>query len=67
MNNREVNVQTSVVFKDDWHKLLTSQMHNGQRAAVHVEIDPIDGKMRLTVFTDDGRGNGLPMFEMQLD
>lgn len=37
-----------------------------QAMAFHT-IDPITGKVEITIYSDDGNGNGIPMLTLEVD
>lgn len=69
MSNRNENLQTTVVFADEWLTQFKKDAADckSYNAAIHLERDPITNRASLTVFTDDGRGNGLPFFKIELE
>lgn len=65
MTSRDMNIQTEVTIHDGWFQVLADC--NGHAAAIHMEIDPITDKRSINIFSDDGRGNGLPIISFMID
>lgn len=69
MRDLTQTLQTNVSFPDEWltqFKKFASECKS-YNAQIHLERDPITNKAILTAFSDDGRGNGLPFFSIELE
>lgn len=64
-------VQTEIVFDDYWLEHAAAEMiEQGKPArlvALYLDRDAITGRLELTVFADDGRGNGNLLFKAELE
>jgi hypothetical protein len=65
---REMKIATTVMIDKNWQQFFEpSDNVFSIGTAFHIHTDPIDGKKRCTIFTDDGKGNGLPILEFEME
>lgn len=58
-------MQTIVTIDRQWQERIDEGLN--QLARVIVDVDPITKIALCTVYTDDGKGNGLPMFSFPME
>lgn len=62
-----MEIETVVKIDRDWvDKFSKDDEVIAMKVAIHIAIDPIDLKKQVVVYTDDGRGNGLPILSFDM-
>ena len=64
MNHRLI---TQITWDDKYWSDRAQADDLSQRAMVLSETDPVSGRITITVYSDDGAGNGLPIFSFPLN